>query len=104
NLSQIALGELHACAIIAGEVTCWGYNMDGEYGDGSSSPSVANYTPGARAMGISGATQLALGYNHTCALLGDGSVRCWGSGSYGQLGDGTNQKRPTPVSPVWNAY
>ena len=41
---------------------------------------------------------VATGDVHSCALLGDGSVKCWGSNIYGQLGDGTKTNRSTPVT------
>jgi alpha-tubulin suppressor-like RCC1 family protein len=43
--------------------------------------------------------EVALGYEHTCAIMGDTSVRCWGYNVYSQLGDNTNtaQKIPVPV-------
>jgi alpha-tubulin suppressor-like RCC1 family protein len=42
-------------------------------------------------------TQLAAGFRHTCALLSDGTVRCWGNNDDGQLGDGTTTDRPRPA-------
>jgi alpha-tubulin suppressor-like RCC1 family protein len=47
--------------------------------------------------GLSGVTEIAAGYYHTCALLSGGEVRCWGSGGFGQLGDGSATLRLTPV-------
>ncbi|MBK6534435.1 MAG: hypothetical protein IPF99_34190 [Deltaproteobacteria bacterium] len=41
--------------------------------------------------------QMVVGYLHTCARLGDGSVRCWGNNRYGQLGDGTVTNRSNPT-------
>lgn len=51
---------------------------------------------GPNAQGI---TQLALGPAHSCALLDDGTVRCWGSNRFGELGDGgrEDRSRPAPV-------
>jgi len=43
---------------------------------------------------------ISSGSGFTCAILDNGSVSCWGSNSYGQLGDGTTSDRnvPTPTS------
>lgn len=46
---------------------------------------------------IDGATQVAVGVYHACALLNDRSVRCWGGNAFGQLGDGTTTDRDAPV-------
>jgi len=41
--------------------------------------------------------QISGGFNHTCAVASDGRVRCWGHNNYGQVGDGTDTRRFTPV-------
>jgi alpha-tubulin suppressor-like RCC1 family protein len=43
-------------------------------------------------------TRLAAGFEHTCAILDDASVQCWGQNNFGQLGDGTTTNRSTPVT------
>jgi alpha-tubulin suppressor-like RCC1 family protein len=48
--------------------------------------------------GITNATAITAGYEHTCALLAGGSIDCWGWNAYGQLGDGTTDYRLTPVA------
>ena len=35
------------------------------------------------------AVSVHAGYEHTCALLDDATVKCWGGGAYGQLGTGS---------------
>ena len=58
---------------------------------------------GGTSEGLSGTfggavIQVATGYNHTCALLANRTVECWGSNSAGRLGDGTTANRRTPVA------
>ncbi len=95
GVSAIDAGQFHTCALTAsGGVKCWGYNISGELGDGTM---VDRYTP----VGVSGLTSsvsaIAVGYNHTCALMTSGGVKCWGNNNYGQLGDGTTTQRTAPV-------
>ena len=44
--------------------------------------------------------ELSAGSLHSCALLDDGTARCWGGNEYGQLGDGTTTPRSEPVEVV----
>ena len=49
-------------------------------------------------LDISNATQIEAGYQHSCALISGGTVKCWGDNQYGELGDNSNTTRGTPVS------
>ena len=93
---DLALGDGHSCALRSnGEVLCWGGNSQGQLGDGSTT---ASSVPVA-ATGITQAIGLTAGGNHSCALMTDSSAQCWGSNSQGQLGDGTSGLfvfKPTP--------
>jgi alpha-tubulin suppressor-like RCC1 family protein len=92
--SSIAAGWSHTCALVAGGgVACWGYNLHGELGDGTTTQRL---TP-VRVSGITDATAVSAGNIQTCALLSGGSVDCWGANDAGQLGDGTETQRLTPV-------
>ncbi|MBI2061726.1 MAG: hypothetical protein HYT87_18450, partial [Nitrospirae bacterium] len=85
----------HTCALISdGTVKCWGYNVDGQLGDGTTTNRL---TPTA-VSSLSSSLAVAGGGNHACALLSDGTVQCWGKNQYGQLGDGTTTNRTTPVA------
>ena len=88
-------GSLTTCAwTSAGSVQCWGANVDGELGNGSSSQ---RPTP-VQVQGLTaGVRTLALGSDHSCALTTSGAVKCWGSNFAGQLADGTTVDRLTPV-------
>jgi alpha-tubulin suppressor-like RCC1 family protein len=101
--STIAVGFAHACGLSsAGTLYCWGNNAFGQLGTGSSvpnnPPSAAQATaPGAAGLSISG---MALGANHTCILASDGTVWCFGSNAFGQLGNNTFIDSATPVQVV----
>jgi alpha-tubulin suppressor-like RCC1 family protein len=89
-----------SCALLGdGTIKCWGYNYNGQVGNGTINTTFpyAQFTP-VTVTGISTAVDLYLGYGHACAVLADGTVKCWGSNSYGQLGNGTTTDSSTPVT------
>ena len=94
-------GGFHTCALLGdGTVQCWGENDFGQLGNGTSdpvpgSPTTVNPTPVA-VSGITSAVAVSAGGWHTCALLRDGTIQCWGQNTYGQLGDGSPITRPAP--------
>ncbi|MFN8445354.1 MAG: choice-of-anchor Q domain-containing protein [Caldilineaceae bacterium] len=93
---NLALGESHSCiALHDGGIRCWGYNGVGQLGDGT----LTNRLSPVNVAGLQGGVaNVAAGQYHTCAALADGSAKCWGYNSVGQLGDGSNQYRTTAVS------
>jgi alpha-tubulin suppressor-like RCC1 family protein len=94
--AQISAGGNHTCALTdSGEVWCWGMNDDGQLGDGTNT----NRSTPVAVVGLSsGVARLAAGINYTCAIIAAGGMKCWGANYYGQLGDGTTDKRNTPVT------
>jgi len=95
NVSQIDAGDYHTCAITTdGKVKCWGGNADYQLGNGTTTKSSLPVD----VMGLPGrAVSIDAGGGHTCALLDTGELYCWGRNYSGQLGDDTNQRRPSPV-------
>lgn len=94
--TDVSAGHLHSCAVVAGEVWCWGSNARGQLGNAMTFPTSSSAP--VRVDGITGATAVAAGRDFTCALLGDGSARCWGANDFGQLGSVTGAT--TSVDPV----
>jgi alpha-tubulin suppressor-like RCC1 family protein len=96
DIVSIEVGLGTTCAITtSGSVLCWGANSAGQLGDGSTSTE-PTYEP-VQVTGIDDARSLAVGADFACALLDDGSVRCWGANSWGQLGTGDMTPSTTPV-------
>ena len=93
---ELAVGGYHACARLSnGKVFCWGSNVYGQLGDGTSnnnrlSPVQVNFGTGVLARSI------AAGSNHTCAVLSNGTARCWGWNTNGQIGDNSLNPSSTP--------
>ena len=92
NVIDIGRGLGFACALLAsGRVNCWGSATNGELGNGtlvtsSVTPVQVLISAGAPLANV---TRISSGNNHTCALIGtDGSIACWGLGTFGQLGNG----------------
>jgi len=97
SLGGLGAGFYQACAAPSGGgLDCWGANKYGELGNGVSGlPGI----PGP-VQGLGGAVKAVLGGAwHTCALLADGGVDCWGWNGHGQLGNGIviQQLSPVPV-------
>jgi uncharacterized repeat protein (TIGR01451 family) len=106
----IAAGGFHTCAVLDnGTVKCWGIGTDGRLGYGNTNTIGDNETPatvGPVDLGP-GRTAVAItaGSFHTCALLDNGTVRCWGRSDVGQLGYGNvnsigDNETPGTVGPV----
>jgi YD repeat-containing protein len=104
GLADVVHGEYHVCALgRRGDVYCGGSNIDfGTLGIGNlnqQSSQVMVQVADAEMAG--GTVALASDYLHTCAILKDDRVKCWGDGNYGKLGNSTFVTGYAPI-PVQN--
>jgi alpha-tubulin suppressor-like RCC1 family protein len=92
---SVYAGVVHGCASMSdGAVRCWGANGSRQLGDGTTT----NRTSAVTVAGLSGVVALGTGIGtHTCAVLRNGTLACWGNNSSGQLGTGDTATRTTPV-------
>jgi len=107
GVTSVSVGYGHACAVTSGGgVMCWGDNTYGQLGDGTtiakSSP-VAVRTSDADATPLSGVSKVELGREHSCALMSDGTARCWGNGADGRLGNNATSSSSSPVTVLLNS-
>jgi len=94
NLTAVVAGRRHSCGVTsAGAAYCWGENVYGQLGDGTTTNSL---TPVAVAGGHAFASLSPFLY-HTCGLSTGGAAYCWGSNSNGALGDGSTTSSTVPV-------
>jgi len=94
-IQSVASGGTHNCALVHnGGARCWGDNDKGQLGDGTTT----NRSTPVAVTGLPlNVAQIAAADDHTCAVLVDTTVKCWGLNSKGQLGDGTTNDSSTPV-------
>lgn len=103
GFERVFTGGGHTCAILSqGDVKCWGNNRQGQLGlgndanrgtGGASDPGMGALLPTVDLGTGLHAANLALGGTHTCALLSNAQIRCWGGNSQGQLGIGNAVNR-----------
>lgn len=79
---RISAGRSFTCVVIDGSVYCWGENLNGQLGNGSTT----NSSTMVKVSGVTTAVSVAAGDTHACAVLASGSVTCWGSNTSGELG------------------
>ncbi|MDP6945684.1 MAG: Ig-like domain-containing protein, partial [Myxococcota bacterium] len=96
---RVSIGAAHTCAVMSdSRVQCWGLNQHGQLGDGTEE---LNAVPAdvreSNGLVLNGVVDVACGWNHTCAAMADGTVKCWGQNVTGQLGDETLDSSAFPV-------
>lgn len=113
---HIAAGQFHSCALLDdGSVKCWGYGGHGELGSVPNPNNLNDHAVGNPNVALaqfasvpfnSGrhAVQIAMGFQHSCALLDDGNATCWGYNADGELGLNDPNDRgvamPLPIAPI----
>jgi len=112
---QITTGLSHSCAILTdGNMKCWGYNANGELGLGDTSsrgtdsddmgPSLPIIDLGSGSDGAKyTAKAVSAGDAHTCAILNDDSLKCWGLNASGQLGIGNLLSKGDALNEMGNS-
>ncbi len=99
TVTQIATGANHTCALQSeGTVTCWGFNESGQLGTGEITSSITPVAVTGGALANKTVTQITAGQDHTCALISDGTVTCWGNNGVGALGTGDLIDSNVPVA------
>lgn len=96
--TYLATGDRHACAIGKDKkVKCWGSNDAGQLG---TKPDIEIHKKPVDVPGVSNAVQLVTGEASTCAILGDGTAKCWGANNEGELalGKRSADERASKVS------
>jgi alpha-tubulin suppressor-like RCC1 family protein len=106
NWSQVATGLYHTCAIKQdGSLWCWGGNMSGQLGNSSVpvQPNGATSDP----VQVAGTwVSVAAGESHTCGIMPDQTLWCWGDNSQGQLGTAneTSEREPVAIAVPGHAW
>jgi alpha-tubulin suppressor-like RCC1 family protein len=98
GVSSISAGGSHACAVLSsGAARCWGYNGFGGVGDGTTT----DRTTPVNVLGLpSDVIAISAGDAETCALTTGHAAMCWGRNTFGELGDGSQVDRYTPVAVI----
>ena len=93
---DVTAGQAHTCAILDdGAVKCWGANGNGQLGIGDAEDrgdgpgEMGDALPAVNLGAGRTAVAISAGNRHTCAVLDDATVKCWGNGTNGRLGQGS---------------
>ena len=95
--TSVCSSMVHSCVTTSSDVYCWGENLSNQLGPNGGVEDVNDtpvVVPGAN---LSGASMIACGDGHSCAVA-NGQIVCWGENGSGQLGDGTTTETATPTT------
>lgn len=109
DATMVSAGGHHACAIVDEDaVSCWGSNLQGQLGNNQPGEDEDDWreNPPSTPTGLDeGVVGVAAGFAHTCALMDDTSVKCWGDARFGQAGIGDpndlTETCENPLNPAW---
>src|SRR6266566_2009661 len=100
SFASVNGGYVHTCGLSTSRAAyCWGDDVFGQLGDGSTSSPWYRPSPAPVAGGLR-FTMLSAGVWHTCGVTTGGAAYCWGDNQNGQLGDGTTDRRAMPAPVV----
>jgi alpha-tubulin suppressor-like RCC1 family protein len=101
GVTDVAISDGHTCAVVGGELFCWGSNEQGQLGLAKAGGDVKTPTKAAAVSGV--LSSVAAGWGTTCVILvPKGSLQCWGRNDHGQVGVGVSNPmvlQPTTVIP-----
>jgi alpha-tubulin suppressor-like RCC1 family protein len=97
TFTSFTAGQLHNCALTsAGQAYCWGANADSRLGDSTTALPLRPIP--VLPLGAVAFTSLGAGNAHTCGTTALGQAYCWGTNSWGQIGDSTTVSPFFPVA------
>lgn len=85
SATDVSAGANHTCAIVEGDLWCWGSDSDGQIGNGATTGNVVTPYQVQGVLAGKRVTKISAGGNSTCAVA-DGNAYCWGDNATSQLG------------------
>lgn len=97
SANSICASMVHTCVTTSSGVYCWGENLSNQLGPNGGDNDMLDAAVEVPGANITGASMIACGDGHTCAVAGGRAV-CWGENGSGQLGDDSTTETATPTT------
>lgn len=97
-MERVIAGQGHTCVLASGRMHCWGWDEDGQLGNGTTAFAYA----GPLLVPLDGVTAMEAGYTTTCAIRADGTVWCWGHGARGVADTSSPSAISAPIR--WGSF